>query len=118
MTRFALVPPKPAEIPKRQVPIPPKPAEIPVRQAPVPPKIAEIPARQASELSCPETLSESSYRPTKHTSFATSIIPSFRHSDLHQHLEGQRTERRERASAEKTPCRARRPLIFSPFAES
>jgi hypothetical protein len=112
------IPPKPTEIPKRQVPIPPKPAEIPIRQAPVPPKIAEIPARQASGSSRPVTLSESSYKPTEHTSFATSVIPSFRHSDLRQHLEGQRTERRERASVEKTPRRAQRPLIFSPSAES
>jgi hypothetical protein len=33
-------------------------------------------------------------------------------------MEGQRTERREQASAEMTPRRARRPLDFSSSAES
>ncbi len=99
-------------------PVPPRPTEIPARQVPIPPKIAEIPTQQASGPSRPETLSESSYRPTEHTLFATSIIPSFRHSDLRQQLEGQRAERREKASAEKIPRRAQRPLVFSLSAES
>jgi hypothetical protein len=88
------------------------------RSAPVPPKPADILARQASGPSRPEASSGSSYRPSEHTSFATSVIPSFRHTDLRQHLEGQRTERHERAPTEMTPRRARRQLDFSSSAES
>ena len=102
----------------RSASVPPKSAEIPARQALVPFKPANIPARQASGPSHLEASSGSSYRPSEHTLFATSVIPSFRHTDLCQPLEGQRVEQRERASAEMTPRGARRPSDFSSSAES
>ena len=88
------------------------------RSGPTSPQRAESPVQQVSRPSCREVSSGSSYRPFKGTPAATSIIPPSRHTDLHQHLNSQRSERNEWASREATPHRARQSLNFSSSTES
>uniref|UniRef100_A0A2N9HTD2 Integrase catalytic domain-containing protein n=1 Tax=Fagus sylvatica TaxID=28930 RepID=A0A2N9HTD2_FAGSY len=70
------------------------------RSAPVPPKPTEIPARQVPGPSRPEVSIESSYRPFEHTLLVTSVIPSSRHTDLRHHLDDRRIGRHEQTSTE------------------
>ena len=85
---------------------------------PASPQPAGSPVRQASGPSHRVVSTGSSYRPSEHTPSATLAIPSSRHTDLHQHLNSQRSKRNEQASREETPHRARRLLNFSSSAES
>ncbi len=88
------------------------------RSGPASPQLAGSPLLQALGPSHREVSIGSSYRPSEHTPFATSAVPSSKHNDLRQHLNNQRSERNERASREATPHRARRSLNFSSSVES